>query len=353
MAFIVLGSIGSALASGLAAVGLGTVGTAAAAGSGIAGAVGTAAGAASGIGSGIAGGIASGLGALGMGTAAAPSALASAIGTGATTAAGSAGLGAASSAAMGGDPGQGALFGAAGGALMSGLGALGGAAAPAGGITGQAGQAVTAAQPSVSEITKGVATPAFQQATGGIPGAAQVVAAEPSVSAITKGTAAPAFGKASQAAAASTTGGSDSMFGDMSKELGKEALKGAMSPEEEPMPRPSTGGGGRPQSRYAEEDELMSRRNSGSPFANPFRGFSDGGLTTLKGGGIAMRDGQYVIPADVVSAIGNGSSKAGAKFLEQAFTHYIQNGPPEGVKPPQRAGSLAERRAVERMQRAG
>jgi hypothetical protein len=155
------------------------------------------------------------------------------------------------------------------------------------------------------------------------------------------------------AATASTAGGSSSLFGDMSKELGKEALKGAMSPEEEPMPRPSTGGGGRPQSRYAEEDELMSRRMSGSPFANPFRGFSDGGLTTLKGGGIAMRDGQYVIPADVVSAIGNGSSKAGAKFLEQAFTHYIQNGPPEGVKPPQRAGSLAERRAVERMQRAG
>lgn len=125
----------------------------------------------------------------------------------------------------------------------------------------------------------------------------------------------------------------------------------AVSPEEQQAPRAS-GGGPRPQSPYtaqAAEDPMFGRKSGF--MSSPFEGWAEGGLTTLKGGGIAMRDGQYVIPADVVSAIGNGSSKAGAKFLEQAFNHYINNGPPEGVKPPSRAGSLAEQRAIERMQR--
>ena len=145
------------------------------------------------------------------------------------------------------------------------------------------------------------------------------------------------------------------MFGGMGKDLAEEGLKMAMS-EEEQQPRFASPSSMRAQSPYTrqkeEEQALMAQRGGGGGFlSNPFSGFAEGGLTTLKGGGIAMRDGQYVIPADVVSAIGNGSSKAGAKFLEQAFNHYINNGPPEGVKPPSRAGSLAEQRAIERMQR--
>ena len=120
---------------------------------------------------------------------------------------------------------------------------------------------------------------------------------------------------------------------------------GMMMPEEQQAAPPAGGGGGRPKSPYDQDrGPTFSLANS------PFR-FAEGGLTTLKGGGIMMREGQYVVPADVVSAIGNGSSKAGAKFLEQAFNHYIQNGPPEGVKPAPRAGNLAEQRMMERVQR--
>lgn len=42
-----------------------------------------------------------------------------------------------------------------------------------------------------------------------------------------------------------------------------------------------------------------------------------GGLLALKEGGqVPLKDGAYIIPADVVSALGNGSSKAGAEFLQ-------------------------------------
>jgi hypothetical protein len=38
-----------------------------------------------------------------------------------------------------------------------------------------------------------------------------------------------------------------------------------------------------------------------------------------EGGSLALEDGQFIIPADVVSALGNGSTKAGAKFLDEFF----------------------------------
>jgi hypothetical protein len=47
-------------------------------------------------------------------------------------------------------------------------------------------------------------------------------------------------------------------------------------------------------------------------------GRATGGLTALAHGGqVPLKDGAYIIPADVVSALGNGSSKAGAEFLKQ------------------------------------
>ena len=333
MAFIILGSVGSALASGLAAVGLGTVGAAGAAGTGLAGAIGSAAGAASGIGAGISGGIASGLGALGMGTAAAPSALASAIGTGATTAAGGAGMGAASSAAMGGDPGQGALLGAVGGALTSGIGGLMGGA---GGSVGAAGKVVGDGLTTASEAMLN------PTAAAAAPGATTVGDMVTQTAMGQAGAAIPELATQVAAPASSMFGG---IGGDLSKELLKEGFGAAFS-SGEGGGAPPPASGGRPQSPYNAQ-----QREEANWLASPFSGFAEGGLTTLKGGGISMREGQYVIPADVVSAIGNGSSKAGAKFLEQAFNYYIENGPPEGVRPQQRAGSLAEQRMQERVQR--
>jgi hypothetical protein len=47
-------------------------------------------------------------------------------------------------------------------------------------------------------------------------------------------------------------------------------------------------------------------------------GRATGGITALAHGGqVALGDGAYIIPADVVSALGNGSSKAGAEYLRQ------------------------------------
>lgn len=298
MAFIILGSVGSAIGAGLTAAGLGTIG-----------------GAVSGAAGSLAGALGSGLSALGA--------------TSAGAAASSLGAGAASAGA-----GAGAAIGAPVGMAAQGIGSLMGGAGGATAGGGAVGQAATAAGFSPGALAGAVPASSGTGIAGGSVFAGGSSAALPTTGSVFMGGAAPSFA---------------SMAGS---ELGKEGLKegiGALTSGGEGGPRPSGGGGGRPQSRYAEEDEMAERRMSGGPFSNPFSGFAEGGLTTLKGGGIAMRDGQYVIPADVVSAIGNGSSKAGARFLEQAFNYYIENGPPEGVKPPPRAGNLAERRAMEKM----
>lgn len=60
-----------------------------------------------------------------------------------------------------------------------------------------------------------------------------------------------------------------------------------------------------------------------------------------KGGQLHLRDGSFIIPADVVSAIGNGSTKAGAQYLDHLF-RAIHAGPAE------EAGSLAKQRIHER-----
>jgi hypothetical protein len=46
-------------------------------------------------------------------------------------------------------------------------------------------------------------------------------------------------------------------------------------------------------------------------------GMAHGGILNAKGGRVALNDGAYIIPADVVSALGNGSTKAGGEFLNR------------------------------------
>jgi len=48
-------------------------------------------------------------------------------------------------------------------------------------------------------------------------------------------------------------------------------------------------------------------------------GLGLGGKRFAHGGGVALEEGQFIIPADVVSALGNGSTKAGAAFLDEFF----------------------------------
>jgi|694.fasta_scaffold97074_3 hypothetical protein len=257
--------------------------------------------------------------------------LASAMGASTATAgtigsvAGSAALGSASGAALtaatGGDPGQGALLGALTGGATAGLGALGGAAAPAGGITGQAGQAATAAQPAVSEITKGVATPAFQQAAGGIPGAAQVAAAEPSVSAITQGVATPAFQQASQTAAANAagSGGIGSLLSNNTvKGVGMDLAKEGIGTGMDNMQQAQRSEEGRKLAQQASMDFQAERDQQSADIRNKV-GKTFSGMNFAQGGEVGLKEGQFIIPADVVSALGNGSTKAGANFLDEFF----------------------------------
>ena len=50
---------------------------------------------------------------------------------------------------------------------------------------------------------------------------------------------------------------------------------------------------------------------------NSMQGAAEGGIMMAKGGHVPLKDGAYIIPADVVSALGNGSTKAGGEFLRQ------------------------------------
>lgn len=307
MAFIILGSVGSAIGAGLTAAGLGAAG-----------------GAISGAAAGLSGLLGSGLTAAGLGSAGAAASTAGATG---------AALGAGAGTAIGAPIG--AVTGGIG-SLMGGSGAAAGAATPSAALSGAA--SATGAQGALAGFSPGALA-------GAVPASSGTGIAGGTVFAGGSSAALPTAGSVFMGAA-------PSMVSEAGSFLGEEALKEGASEvlSERPQIAPRGGGGGRPQSPY-DTEEQQRPRSSGNLFANPFGGFAEGGLTTLKGGGISMREGQYVVPADVVSAIGNGSSKAGAKFLEQAFNHYIQNGPPEGVKPQQRAGSLAEQRMKERVQR--
>ena len=282
----------------------------------------------------IGGTVAGGLGALGLGTAAAPSALAAGIGSlvgNATvgSALGS-GLGAATSAISGGDPGEGAAMGAIGGAVTGGLGSLAGSGSSAvGGVTGQAGSEVAAAEPSVSAITKGFATPAFDTAAKGIPGAAEVAAAEPLASGATQVAASTAPSAIAASAPKSFTG-----FGATADKLATEtALGGAQQLY-----------GDYQQGQANEESRRQGAQLAKEHGFGGFAGFADGGYAELHaahGGSVHVRDGAFVIPADVVSALGNGSSKAGARYLTHLFASLERGPAPE-------AGNLAADRAMKR-----
>jgi hypothetical protein len=73
-----------------------------------------------------------------------------------------------------------------------------------------------------------------------------------------------------------------------------------------------------------------------------FPGFAHGGEVqhvARQGGSVKLQDGAFVVPADVVSALGNGSSKAGAKYLTHLM-RVLEAGPQQEPK----AGHLASQR---------
>lgn len=279
------------------------------------------------------GGALAGAGVAGTATTGLAGGIGSLVGGGVTGSALGSGLGAATSAISGGDPGEGAAMGAIGGAVTGGLGSLAGSGSSAvGGVTGQAGSEVAAAEPSVSAITKGVASPAFDTAAKGIPGAAEVAAAEPLASGATQVAASTAPSAVAASAPKSFTG-----FGATADKLAAET---------------AVGGAQQLYGDYQQGQANKESRRQGAQLAEEhgfggFAGFADGGYAELHaahGGSVHVRDGAFVIPADVVSALGNGSSKAGARYLTHLFASLERGPAPE-------AGNLAADRAMKRHSR--
>lgn len=91
-------------------------------------------------------------------------------------------------------------------------------------------------------------------------------------------------------------------------------------------------------------------------------GFSDGGFLKGPGDGMSddipahidgaepvkLADGEFIIPADVVSILGNGSSKAGAKVLQQGLAAIRHAGTGNSQQVKQDAGRMAFERVVKK-----
>jgi hypothetical protein len=262
-----------------------------------------------------------------MGTGVGELALLQAAGIGAAT-------GAASSAIMGGDPLKGALLGAVGGAIMPGAGAAlqggtqtaanvgaqtaanvgGQAATQAAGqsafqqaVQNQTAQAVgsTAAPMATQAATQAAVKPTMMQGIG------NYLAADPTRAAMIGGTAAPML-----------TPQTSKLSPFAYEPPEKKKYKGALSRFSYDPSRytPTMARGGL-------ADTAVARRMMGGGHLGSY---SDGGRL-LKGPGDGMSDdipakigkkqparladGEFVVPADVVSGLGNGSTDAGAKKL--------------------------------------
>ena len=236
------------------------------------------------------------------------------------------------SAVTGGDPLKGALLGAAGGGLGAGVaGAQAGATAgSSGGAAG--GAAGASAVPSAFESAVSQALPSTTQAATAL-GPTQ--AAAQSGQMVGGATASnPMFPKIAEFAAKYPTA-----FPAGAGALGA-TVGGALTPEMPGMPKTKYDG---PLSKFAYDPRKYRRQMASGGLADTavaqrmMRGghlgsYSDGGRL-LKGPGDGMSDdipakigrkqparladGEFVVPADVVSGIGNGSTDAGAKRLYQ------------------------------------
>lgn len=284
-----------------------------------------------------------------MGTGVGEAALLQAIGVGAAT-------GAATSAITGGDPLKGALFGAAGGALMPGAGSMLGGA-PAGTVGSTAAGATASAVPGVTATQS-----AFQSALPEVVGTAgssvvpetaragmtEALSATPNIAPATTQTFTPKTGflDVFKGAGDSDTRAIGQRLGDFIVQNPMQAAMlggGAttmMFGGGPGVPEPAGYEGPLKRFRYDPRfyrpayaagggitDLPVSKKYAGG---GDLGGYSDGGRM-LKGPGDGMSDsipakigrkqparladGEFVVPADVVSGLGNGSTDAGAKQL--------------------------------------
>ena len=253
-------------------------------------------------------------------------------------------MGGGSAALTGGDPLKGALLGAAGGGFGAGIAGAqaGGAAGASGGASGGAAGATTAAgtaadlaaqSSAMGNIGAGQSFYGANLATNALT-PAQVGAGQLTGQAGVQAASNPMFPKIAEFAAKNPMM-MPAGLGAMGATVG-----GALTPEMPGMPKTKYDG---PLSKFAYDPRKYRRQMASGGLADTavaqrmMRGghlgsYSDGGRL-LKGPGDGMSDdipakigrkqparladGEFVVPADVVSGIGNGSTDAGAKRLYQ------------------------------------
>jgi hypothetical protein len=267
-----------------------------------------------GVGGAVTGGVAPGLGA----AVAAP--LVSSVGPVATGAliGGTAGaVGGAASAATGGqDIGKGALIGGASGAVTGGAAGAAGPS-PVAGTPATAGTPLPAQSPMPSLTEIGTNVPGGAGNTVGLPSAT------------------PESGGALSSLADNTAAGiskagvpiTGEQLGTGLKALGAGAVTnyaGQSIVDSQEAAKKANEQNAIGAANFANQDQASMTNLKGLGFNSPSGplsslggiGKATGGLTALAHGGqVPLKDGAYIIPADVVSALGNGSSKAGAEFL--------------------------------------
>lgn len=238
----------------------------------------------------------------------------------------------------------GAATGAAGGGIGAGLGALGGAAGSAGGAAGSTGGAAGSVGGSAASAAPSIAT----SSTGGImPGS--VISAMGGPSAIPAGAVPASAGSGITPSAISAVGTSAAPGGALASTPATTAFSGGFTglgdvgdwAVKSLGPKVITEGAGAVSQGFANK---QTEDESNKIHQQYFGSWAHGGEiqhVARHGGSIRLKDGDFVIPADVVSALGNGSSKAGAKYLTHLF-RMLEAGPQP------RAGSLAKQRAQAR-----
>lgn len=240
--------------------------------------------------------------------------------------------GAGTSAITGGDPLKGALLGAAGGGVGAGIaGAGAGAATGAGGATTGAATGASAV-PSAFNTAMTTATPnaitALPSATTAL-GPTQAAAQAGTMA--TQQAAAPMFPAVNQfyaknpimmpAGLGAATSAIGQMY-DVEPPPGPEKYTGPLSRfrYDPDRYRPAMASGGLADSavaqRYMKGGHLGSYSDGGRLLKGPGDGMSDSIPAKIGAKQPArLADGEFVVPADVVSGLGNGSTDAGARKL--------------------------------------
>jgi hypothetical protein len=225
-----------------------------------------------------------------------------------------AGLGAATSAATGGDAGKGALFGAIGGGLTGGIGSLAGSA-----MGSAAGSVAGGAEGAFGGIGEAALTPAVGESlsASNVLGSGSLLAGAPAnvgtnLTANMGEQFAQGVGSSLSGAGTSATSG---ILGSIPASVTQAVMKEAPGTAVDVAGSLISGGGGSKYTGPSVTDMNVADYVENKE-ANEL-GSQTWGLAA--GGSVDLHDGDFILPADIVSAMGNGSTKAGAQFLDEFF----------------------------------